>query len=77
MSGPDDPRRTPNAVQEVEAREQRRRIVRAVAHSSAMEGLPLDAATLAVFERYVDGLMTTAQMREAVLQQYRARKVSD
>ncbi|MBB6018876.1 antitoxin VbhA family protein [Deinococcus radiopugnans] len=76
MSGVHDPRRSPHAVQEAEAREQRRRIVRAVAHSSAMEGLPLDAATRALFERYVDGLMTTAQMREAVLQQHRAQKVS-
>ena len=31
---------------EAEAREQRRKIVRSVAHSSAMEGMPLDAATL-------------------------------
>lgn len=77
MSSAHDPRRSPSAVQEAEAREQRRRIVRAVADSRAMEGLPLDAATLDLFERYVDGLMTTAQMREAVLQQYPAPKVSD
>jgi hypothetical protein len=77
MSGFQDPRRNPDAVQEAEAREQRRRIVRAVVHSSGMEGLPLDVATLALFERYIDGLMTTAQLREAVLQQYRAGTVSD
>lgn len=71
MKHSDDMHGVPDAMQDAEAREQRRKIVRSVAHSSAMEGLPLDAATLALFERYVDGSMTTAQMREAVLQQYR------
>lgn len=62
--------------QDAEAREKRRKIVRSVVHDSAMEGLPLDAATLALFERYVDGSMTMQQIREIVLQQYPVRKVS-
>lgn len=62
---------TDAAVQEHEARENRRRIVKTVAHSSAMEGMPLDAETMQMFDRYIDGGMTTEQMREAVLAQYR------
>ena len=58
-------------MQEAEARAKRRKIVRSVAHSSAMEGLPLDAQTISMFERYIDGTVTTEQMREAVLAQYR------
>lgn len=61
---------------DAEAREKRRKIVRSVVYDGAMEGLPLDAATLALFERYVDGTMTMQQIRETVLQQYPARKVS-
>ncbi|QFP78535.1 antitoxin VbhA family protein [Deinococcus sp. AJ005] len=56
---------------EADARKQRRKIVQSVAHSSAMEGMPLDAQTMTMFEGYVDGTMTTEQMREAVLKQYR------
>ena len=41
MSGVHDPRRNPHAVQEAEAGEQRRRIVR-----SAMEGLSFKTAAL-------------------------------
>lgn len=63
--------------QDAEGREKRRKIVQSVVHDSAMEGLPLDAVTLALFERYVDGSMTMQQIRETVLQQYSARKVSD
>ncbi len=59
------------ALLEAETREQRRKIVRSVAHSSAMEGMPLDAETMTMFEGYVNGTMTTAQMRETVLKQYR------
>lgn len=59
------------AMQEADTREQRRKIVRSVAHSSAMEGMPLDAQTMTMFEGYVNGTMTTEQMRETVLKQYR------
>lgn len=62
---------TDSAVHEHEAREQRRRIVKTVSHSSAMEGMPLDAETMQLFDQYVNGSMTTEQMREAVLAQYR------
>ncbi|WP_420593751.1 antitoxin VbhA family protein [Deinococcus sp.] len=59
------------ATTQAQAREKRRKIVRSVAHSSAMEGMPLDAATLTLFEGYIDGPLTTAQLRETVLKQYR------
>ncbi|SMB86449.1 antitoxin VbhA family protein [Deinococcus hopiensis] len=59
------------AMQEHEATEKRRKIVRSVAHSSAMEGLPLDAETLRLLDQYADGTMTTEQLREIVLAQYR------
>lgn len=59
------------ALLEAETREKRRKIVRSVAHSSAMEGMPLDAQTMTMFEGYVDGTLTTEQMRETVLKQYR------
>ncbi|QLG13292.1 antitoxin VbhA family protein (plasmid) [Deinococcus sp. D7000] len=50
------------ALLEAAAREQRRKIVRSVAHSSAMEGMPLGQEMQAMLDSYAEGTMTTGEI---------------
>lgn len=56
---------------EADAREQRRRDVRSVRHSSDMEGLLKSPEMDAMHEAYVNGTMTTADMKAQLDAKYR------
>ena len=53
-----------------EEREKRRRIVESVAHSSAMEGLPLSDDMKQMLYAVADGKMTSEEVREILLKKY-------
>ena len=56
-----------------EEREKRRRIVKSVAHSSAMDGLPLDAKTMELLYAIADGKITSEEAREMILQKHKKK----
>ncbi len=56
-----------------EEREKRRRMVRSVAHSSTMDGLPLDAEAMELLYAIADGKITSEEARESILQKYRKK----
>ncbi|WP_420594310.1 antitoxin VbhA family protein [Deinococcus sp.] len=59
------------AMAETEAREQRRKIVRSVAHSSAMEGMPLGQEMQAMLAAYAEGTLTTQEIQARLDAKYR------
>ena len=56
---------------EAEAREQRRKIVRSVAHSSAMEGMPLGQEMRTMLDAYAEGSTTTQEIQARLDAKYR------
>lgn len=60
------------AVMEQEAvGEKRRAIVKSVAHSSAMEGMPLSENMMGMLHAVADGTMTTEEVRAKLNAKYR------
>ena len=62
---------TDTAVQEHEAREKRRKMVRSVAHSSAMEGMPLSDEMKGMLYDVADGKMTSGHLIEQLTAKHR------
>ncbi|GGO32920.1 antitoxin VbhA family protein [Deinococcus humi] len=62
---------TEAGVVEAGAREKRRKMVRSVAHSSAMEGMPLGQDMRTMLDAYADGTMTTAEIQARLEAKYR------
>lgn len=61
------------ARKDVVERDRRRRIVKSVAHSSAMDGLPPDAETMEMLYAIADGKITTEEARQMILEKYKKK----